>query len=106
MGANMKFSGKTAIAAITVGLFFIFAASANAGDGMKTKPKLVLQITVDQLRGDLPTRYYERLGEGGFRYLWEKGVVYTVDVAKSLSAYIGIKPPSGAAGQVLTELFD
>jgi len=30
-------------------------------------PKLVLQITVDQLRGDLPTRYLDRLGEGGFR---------------------------------------
>jgi predicted AlkP superfamily pyrophosphatase or phosphodiesterase len=40
------------------------------------RPKLVLQITVDQLRGDLPTRYYDRLGEGGFRYLWESGVVY------------------------------
>jgi len=40
------------------------------------KPKLVLQITVDQLRGDLPTRYYERLGDGGIRYLWENGVVY------------------------------
>ena len=39
-------------------------------------PKLVLQITVDQLRGDLPTRYYDRLGDGGFRYLWEQGVVY------------------------------
>ena len=39
-------------------------------------PKLILQITVDQLRGDLPTRYYDRLGEGGFRYLWESGVVY------------------------------
>jgi predicted AlkP superfamily pyrophosphatase or phosphodiesterase len=39
-------------------------------------PKLVLQITVDQLRGDLPTRYYDRLGDGGFRYLWENGVVY------------------------------
>lgn len=41
------------------------------------KPRLVLQITVDQLRGDLPTRYYDRLGEGGFRYLWEKGLVYS-----------------------------
>ena len=40
------------------------------------KPRLVVQITVDQLRGDLPTRYYERLGKGGFRYLWEKGIVY------------------------------
>jgi len=40
------------------------------------RPKLVLQITVDQLRGDLPTRYYNRLGDGGFRYLLENGVVY------------------------------
>jgi predicted AlkP superfamily pyrophosphatase or phosphodiesterase len=42
----------------------------------ENKPKLILQITVDQLRGDLPTRYYDRLGEGGFRYLLESGVVY------------------------------
>jgi predicted AlkP superfamily pyrophosphatase or phosphodiesterase len=40
------------------------------------RPRLVLQITVDQLRGDLPTRYYDRLGEGGFRYLLENGVFY------------------------------
>jgi len=39
-------------------------------------PRLVLQITVDQLRGDLPRRYYERLGEGGFRYLLDEGLVY------------------------------
>ena len=43
----------------------------------KPAPKLVLQITIDALRGDLPTRYYDRLGENGFRYLWEKGTVYT-----------------------------
>ena len=40
------------------------------------KPKLVLQITVDQLRGDLPMRFKERLGKGGFRYLLEKGTHY------------------------------
>ncbi len=39
-------------------------------------PRLVLQITVDQLRGDLPGRYRDRLGEGGFRYLMEKGTWY------------------------------
>ena len=50
----------------------LFASPVFAGD----KPKLILQVTVDQLRGDLPTRYYDRLGEGGFRYLWESGVVY------------------------------
>ena len=39
-------------------------------------PKLVLQITVDALRGDLPTRFFGVLGEDGFRYLMEKGVYY------------------------------
>ena len=53
-------------------LICLSAAGAHAAD----KPRLILQITVDQLRGDLPTRYYDRLGEGGFRYLWESGVVY------------------------------
>ena len=41
-----------------------------------TAPRLVLQITVDQLRGDLPERYLSRMGEGGFRYLLEHGVVF------------------------------
>jgi hypothetical protein len=35
------------------------------------------QITVDQLRGDMPYRYYDRLSEGGFRYLLKHGTVYT-----------------------------
>ncbi|MCX2983176.1 alkaline phosphatase family protein [Halieaceae bacterium IMCC14734] len=39
-------------------------------------PRLVLQITVDQLRGDLPARYLEKMGKGGFRYLLSEGVVY------------------------------
>jgi len=37
------------------------------------RPNLVLQITVDQLRGDLPMRFKDRLGKGGFRYLLENG---------------------------------
>lgn len=41
------------------------------------KPKLILQITIDQLRGDLPARYYDRLGKGGFKYLLDKGTVYS-----------------------------
>jgi hypothetical protein len=31
-----------------------------------TTPRLILQITVDQLRGDLPGRFAERFSEGGF----------------------------------------
>ena len=40
------------------------------------KPKLILQITVDQLRGDMPAAYIDRMGKGGFKYLLNKGVVY------------------------------
>jgi len=53
----------------------LFSTMANAQSGHGT-PKLILQITVDQFRGDLPTRYYNRLGEGGIKYLWESGIVY------------------------------
>ncbi len=40
-------------------------------------PRLVLQITVDALRGDLPGRYAHLFGDGGFRYLMDQGVNYT-----------------------------
>jgi predicted AlkP superfamily pyrophosphatase or phosphodiesterase len=52
-----------------------FVAKGTAQE--RNKPKLVLQITVDQLRGDLPTRYYDRLGKGGLRYLLDAGTVYS-----------------------------
>jgi predicted AlkP superfamily pyrophosphatase or phosphodiesterase len=51
-------------------------ATVSAQTIAAAKPKLILQLTVDQLRGDLPTRYYDRLGEGGLKYLLDKGVVY------------------------------
>lgn len=52
------------------------SAPASSVEARPNSPRLILQITVDQLRGDLPTRYYDRFGDGGFRYLWESGVVY------------------------------
>jgi len=59
------------------GIIFLLLGILALGTAQaQDTPKLILQITVDQLRGDLPTRYYDRLGEGGFRYLWESGVVY------------------------------
>jgi hypothetical protein len=49
-------------------LAVIATAFSTAGYAQqRDKPRLVLQVTVDQLRGDLPGRYYNRLGEGGFR---------------------------------------
>jgi predicted AlkP superfamily pyrophosphatase or phosphodiesterase len=68
--AALQFSSVLA----TVALILCSALPSSAQD--KKKPRLVLQITVDQLRGDLPHRYYSEFGEGGFRYLYEKGVVY------------------------------
>ena len=67
---------------ILLAILFLFQCASTvslAADWVpgKKKPKLVLQITVDQLRGDLPTRYYDRLQDGGFKYLWEEGVVYS-----------------------------
>ncbi len=62
-------------------LFFFllmnFSVFSYAANNELKKPKLILQITVDQLRGDLPTRYFDRLGKGGFRYLWQEGLVYS-----------------------------
>ncbi|MCB9680719.1 MAG: alkaline phosphatase family protein [Alphaproteobacteria bacterium] len=39
-------------------------------------PRLVLQITVDQLRGDLLARYLDRMGPDGFRWLVDHGTSY------------------------------
>ncbi len=66
------------------GSLILFAALAILATGLvaqgtaqeRNKPKLILQITVDQLRGDLLARYYNRFSKGGFRYLMEHGTVY------------------------------
>jgi predicted AlkP superfamily pyrophosphatase or phosphodiesterase len=39
-------------------------------------PRLVLQITVDQLRGDLPARHMSQFGANGFRWLYENGTAF------------------------------
>lgn len=52
-------------------LLIVFAAATAA-----ERPRLVLMITVDQLTGDAPYRVYDRLPEGGFRYLMDNGLAY------------------------------
>jgi predicted AlkP superfamily pyrophosphatase or phosphodiesterase len=64
---------KSLATLITVLTFLLLLPPATAAS---VAPRLVLQITVDQLRGDLPARYADRLTEGGFRYLMEKGTWY------------------------------
>ncbi len=57
-------------------LFGIAGASQCWSDD-STQIKLVLQITVDQLRGDTMTRFGDRFVEGGFRYFLDNGIHYT-----------------------------
>lgn len=69
---TMAFAATTSIA---------FSATPTPRQNTDTRrpvspPRLILQITVDQLRGDLPRRYLDRMGSGGFRYLLDNGVVY------------------------------
>ena len=67
---------KIAAAILCVSLFFQ-ASSGSAADAPAPKPRLIVQITVDALRADLPGRYAHLLGEGGFRYLLEDGINFT-----------------------------
>ena len=48
----------------------------SATAAQQAMPKLVLEIVVDQLRGDMPAMVFDRIEPGGFRYLIEKGVWY------------------------------
>ncbi len=52
-------------------------AAPLAASHDRTEVRLVLQITVDGLRGDLLNRYGARFGEGGFRRLLDGGTVFT-----------------------------
>ena len=40
------------------------AIARDAALAEMEKPRLILQIMVDQLRGDLPARFLDRMGEG------------------------------------------
>lgn len=56
-----------------------FASIALAGTMAQTTavPRLVVGITIDQLRSDYLQAFYPLYGEGGFKMLMEKGQVYS-----------------------------
>lgn len=57
--------------------YFVIACVLGASGATAAPPRLVLQITVDGLRGDLLERYADNFGKGGFSYLQNRGVVYS-----------------------------
>lgn len=69
---GLKLTHKLLISALIAPTILI-SGQAMAAE----KPKLVLMLTIDQLRGDQPAAYYDRFTEGGFKYLMDKGVHYT-----------------------------
>ena len=58
------------------GIFWLLMFPAHTGAQTPQKPKLILQITVDALRGDLPQKFHDRLSDGGFKYLLNHGTVF------------------------------
>ena len=56
-----------------LGILFVLVTGQLAAADM---PRLVLQITVDGLRGDRLDLYSDNFGKGGLNYLRNKGVVY------------------------------
>jgi len=59
-------------------LTLIGATDATAKPADETADvRLVLQLTVDQLRGDMPGRFAEQFGSGGLRYLLDEGIHFT-----------------------------
>jgi arylsulfatase A-like enzyme len=61
----------------TLCLMSVLAAMVVSSLQANDVPRLIVQITVDQLRGDLPLRYRDRFVEGGFRYFLDRGTWYT-----------------------------
>ncbi len=66
---------------LATGILILLAAGGNpaaiAAVEVREPLRLIVQITIDQLRGDLLHRYGEQFGRGGFRYLLEDGIHYT-----------------------------
>jgi predicted AlkP superfamily pyrophosphatase or phosphodiesterase len=75
---NRPTSSLEAHAAVPFGLLLLLLWSgAPSAEPEPPDIRLVLQITVDGLRGDLLDRYREGLGEGGFKTLIDRGAHYT-----------------------------
>lgn len=62
-----------------LGALAILAVTASLTTSLRAEelPRLVVQLTVDQLRGDMLTRYGDRLRPDGLRRLTDRGLVYS-----------------------------
>jgi predicted AlkP superfamily pyrophosphatase or phosphodiesterase len=68
---------KSMLSLTMVALATTYGTGIQAGPQLRSDIRLVLQITVDGLRGDLLDRYQASFGDDGLRYLLDNGTVYT-----------------------------
>lgn len=57
-----------------ISIFLLLISTVNFAES--TKPLLVVQLVVDQLRGDLLYQYQTKFGSSGFNYLFSHGIDY------------------------------
>jgi predicted AlkP superfamily pyrophosphatase or phosphodiesterase len=74
---NRSKSDASYMRLLTMVSFILLSTALTAYAQTRPEIRLILQITVDGLRGDLLNRYKAGFGDDGFRYLIDKGVVYT-----------------------------
>ena len=72
----MKHHNSTLLTTTTILLFIAANALAAEQKGKSGVPKLIIGITIDQLRTDYLYALESRLSEGGLKTLLDKGVVY------------------------------
>ena len=58
-------------------LLILFLSVPLFGSAHNARPKIVVVIVVDQMRGDYLERFRGKFGEGGFRLLMEQGAYFT-----------------------------
>ncbi len=60
-----------------IALFMMFVLTSYAQEIKNDKVKLVLQLTVDQLRGDIINKFKDKFVDGGINYLLKKGMLFS-----------------------------
>jgi hypothetical protein len=104
---SVKHARHLAAAALSCALLVcIRRTPARAAEVPRARPRLVLALSVDQMRFDYLTRFAP-LFQGGLKTVGEKGAVFTnagpEDIAPTLGALLGLEYPS-ADGRTLSEL--
>src|SRR2546422_8719089 len=58
-------------------LLCLCLVALSFGSAYNGRPKLIVVVVVDQLRGDYLERYRDQFGDGGFRLLLDHGAYFT-----------------------------